>query len=336
MTSYKDAGVDRDEAKRAVARMRSSVRQSSRVLAGIGAFASVVTLPKGMQQPVLISATDGVGTKLSIASDLDDLSGIGQDLVAMCVNDLLTQYAQPLFFLDYIATPQLNAEKVANVVKSIDNACTEVGCELVGGETAELVGVFQKNRFDIAGFVVGVAERDALPNKAKLKPGDVLLGLPSSGVHANGLTLARMAIETAGYSDTIVNQMLHELLVPTRLYHQQVATTRQLDGVHAMAHITGGGLEENIRRALPEGLRPKLNWDWSEPKIFQDIAETVHVEQHEMRCTFNMGVGFVMCVAAENLNAVMDALSKVDVPFIIGSIESIAEPTDQALSQPSS
>jgi len=256
---------------------------------------------------VLVAATDGVGTKVLIAEAMGRYDTVGIDLVAMSVNDLLTTGARPLFFLDYLATGRLEPEKAASLIEGVAAGCRLAGCALLGGETAEMPGMYPGGDFDLAGFAVGVVERDAIIDGSRVSEGDALIGLPASGIHSNGFSLVRKVLESAGvsYSDRLEGAgpgpVGGRLLVPTEIYAPQVAALLQECDVHAMAHITGGGLPENLPRVLPDGLAARVDRSsWLKPRLFGSIQRLGNIEEAEMFRTFNMGIGFVVVVAAED------------------------------------
>lgn len=304
--TYREAGVDIDAANRAVELMRAAVRRTFRpgVLADIGGFGGLFALPPGKyREPVLVAGTDGVGTKLRVAFLMDRHDTVGIDLVAMCVNDILAQGAEPLFFLDYLAVGRLVPEKVAAIVAGIAAGCREAGCALIGGETAEMPGFYAPDEYDMAGFAVGVVERGRLVDGSAVQAGDVLLGLASSGLHSNGFSLARKCFfELAGYGvDDFLPELGRtvgeELLLPTRIYARPVLEALERFQIRGMAHITGGGLVENIPRMLPPGLTAIVEaGSWPVPPVFRLLREIGGVAEGEMRRTFNMGIGFVVAV----------------------------------------
>ena len=318
--TYKDAGVDIDAGNRSVELIKDSVKATYRpeVLGDLGGFGGLFALEAvtKYEEPVLVSGTDGVGTKLRLAFMLDKHDTIGQDAVAMCVNDILVQGAEPLFFLDYLAVGQLDPEQVAAVVKGVASACKESGCALIGGETAEMAGFYAQGEYDIAGFAVGVVERKKLITAEKVREGDVLLGLPSSGVHSNGYSLVRKIVfEHKGfkgdeYIEELGKTIGEELLTPTRLYPRSVLPLLREFDLHGLVHITGGGFYENIPRALPEGLAVEIDAEaWQMPPIFRLLQEWGNVDWHEMYRTFNMGIGMVLLVAADEAEAVQGKLA---------------------------
>lgn len=315
--SYRDAGVDIDAGNALVERIKPAAAATARpgVIDALGGFGALFDLKAaGYDDPVLVAATDGVGTKLRIAIDTGHLDGIGQDLVAMCVNDLVCQGAEPLFFLDYFATGKLSVDEGARVVESIARGCKAAGCALIGGETAEMPGMYHDGDFDLAGFAVGAMQRGtALP--ANVAEGDVLLGLGSDGVHSNGYSLVRKVAERAGlnWSDAAPfadGALGAALLVPTRLYVKPALAAIRAGGVHALAHITGGGLTENLPRVLPKDLGADIDLSaWALPPVFRWLAEAGGIDQAEMLKTFNSGIGMVLVVAADRANALADLLT---------------------------
>lgn len=305
--TYAGAGVDIDAGNALVERIKPAAAATTRtgVMEGLGGFGALFD-PRaaGFDDPVLVAATDGVGTKLRIAIDTGELDGVGIDLVAMCVNDLVCQGAEPLFFLDYFATGKLSVDEAARVVTGIAEGCKRSGCALIGGETAEMPGMYGPGDFDLAGFAVGAMERGtALPRD--VAAGDVLLGLASDGVHSNGFSLVRKVAEQAGlaWSDPAPfaeGPLGAALLVPTRLYVKPVLAAIRVGGVHAAAHITGGGITENLPRVLPKGLGADIDLGaWSLPPVFGWMAETAGIEVTEMLKTFNAGIGMILSVAAD-------------------------------------
>jgi phosphoribosylformylglycinamidine cyclo-ligase len=300
--SYKDAGVDIDAGNALVDRIKGAAKRTRRpeVLGGLGGFGALCEIPQGYNNPVLVSGTDGVGTKLRLAMDLATHDTIGIDLVAMCVNDLVVAGAEPLFFLDYYATGSLSVDTAADVVDGIARGCELAGCALVGGETAEMPGMYEGEDYDLAGFCVGVVEKSAIIDGGKVASGDVLLGLASSGPHSNGYSLIRKILEVSGadLQQSLGDRSLGEtLLCPTRIY---VKSLLQLFGqceVRALSHITGGGLLENLPRVLPDNSCARIDtssWEW--PPVFSWLREQGNVAEEEMYRTFNCGVGMVICV----------------------------------------
>lgn len=317
--SYKDAGVDIDAGNQFVENIKPFVKSTMipGVLGGIGSFAGAFELPTGYKQPVLLSGTDGVGTKLKLAIDSKKFDTVGIDLVAMCTNDLLCNFGEPLFFLDYYATAKLEVEEATDVVKGIAEGCIRSECALVGGETAEMPGMYKEGDFDLAGFCVGIAEKDELNRIEKISEGDTLIALPSSGVHSNGFSLVRkLLLEKLGMSldDDFQGKPLKDVLLePTRIYVKEFKANK--DKINALAHITGGGITENLPRVLPDNLKAVVKRDSIKVlPIFEFMAE--HVEVEEMYRTFNMGVGMVLVVNPANVDAVLENTDG----YVIGEI----------------
>ena len=302
--NYRDAGVDIDAGNKLIDHIKPIAAATKRdgVVSGLGGFGALFEIPSHYKQPILVSGTDGVGTKLKLAIDLNLHSTIGIDLVAMCANDLIVQGAEALFFLDYFATGKLDIETATDVIKGIGVGCQQAGCALTGGETAEMPGMYGKGDYDLAGFCVGVVERDKIIDGSKVAAGDVILGIASSGPHSNGYSLVRKIIEVSGASltDDFDGKSLGEtLLAPTRMYVKPLLELCKQVDVHAMAHITGGGLPENLPRVLPEGSDARIKTNsWQRPAIFKWLQEQGNVEDFEMLRTFNCGIGMAVCVAA--------------------------------------
>ncbi len=328
--AYAEAGVNVEEGYKAVQLMKEHVRStfSDRVIGDLGSFGGLFRLGT-YKDPVLVSGTDGVGTKLKIAFLTDKHDTVGVDLVAMCANDILCQGAEPLFFLDYIATGHLEAEKAAHLVSGVAEGCRQSGMALLGGETAEMPGFYADGEYDMAGFAVGVVERENLIDGSKVAAGDVLIGLPSSGVHSNGYSLVRrIFFDKAGMdvSDIIGNsgKTLGEYLIePTKLYVKPVSALLKEVDVHGMSHITGGGFHENIPRMLPEGLQAEVQESkWEKPEIFELLQSYGKLETLEMFHTFNMGIGFVIAVSADDAEKAVSVLSEAgEKPVVIGTVE---------------
>ncbi|HBS42419.1 MAG TPA: phosphoribosylformylglycinamidine cyclo-ligase, partial [Oceanospirillales bacterium] len=295
--SYKDAGVDIDAGNALVERIKSVANRTRRpeVMAGLGGFGALFELPQGYNQPVLVSGTDGVGTKLRLAMDLSMHDTIGIDLVAMCVNDLVVAGAEPLFFLDYYATGKLNVDVAAAVVEGIGAGCEQAGASLIGGETAEMPGMYEGEDYDLAGFCVGIVEKEDLIDGSKVQAGDQLIALASSGPHSNGYSLIRRVIEVSGadLSAELDGQSIAEaLMAPTRIYVKSVLKLINASKVHALSHITGGGFQENIPRVLPDNCKAVIDtnsWQW--PEVFRWLQEKGNIATREMFRTFNCGVG---------------------------------------------
>lgn len=315
---YQDAGVNIEAGRAFVNRIESLVKDTYRpgVLGGLGGFGGYFEIPEGYRQPVLVSGTDGVGTKLKLAQSLNRHDSVGIDLVAMCANDVLTSGAEPLYFLDYLATGKLDSEQLAQVVSGIAIGCREAGCALLGGETAEMPGFYPDGEYDMAGFCVGIVEKEQLLDGSQVKVGDVAIALPSSGVHSNGYSLVRKIITDGDYSwsdcPAILNgQSLGEVfLTPTQLYIQPILELRrQAIEIHGMAHITGGGLPENLPRCLGDKQSVQINYEgWETPPVFEWLAEAGNVSAEAMFDTFNMGVGFVVIVSPTDVEATLASL----------------------------
>ena len=330
---YKDAGVDVEAGRSFVNQIRQDVESTKRseVLGGLGGFGGLFEMPSGYQQPVLVSGTDGVGTKLKIAQEIGRHDTVGIDLVAMCVNDILTSGAEPLFFLDYLATGKLNSQQLAEVVKGIAQGCRLSGCALLGGETAEMPGFYQLGEYDLAGFCVGVVEKSKLLDGSLVQVGDVAIGLASAGVHSNGFSLVRKIVETGEYdwSDTPEifngNSLGAELITPTQIYVKPILDLLKTDiEVHSMAHITGGGLPENLPRCLNPKQSIEVKQDsWEVPSVFQWLAKAGKIQSEAMFNTFNMGIGFVVIVPAAQAQATLDWFESQDLSaFQIGEVVS--------------
>lgn len=315
--TYADAGVDIDAGNSLIDRIKPAAKKTARsgVMAGLGGFGALFDLKgAGYTDPILVAATDGVGTKLRIAIDTGNVDTIGIDLVAMCVNDLVCQGAEPLFFLDYFATGKLDLDDATRIINGIAAGCEASGCALIGGETAEMPGMYHDGDFDLAGFAVGAMERGAdLP--AGVVAGDVLLGLASDGVHSNGYSLVRRIVEVSclGWGDDAPftdGTLGAALLAPTRLYVKPALLAVEQGGVHALAHITGGGLTENLPRVLPDGLGATIDLtSWNLPPIFKWLAATGNMAEAELLKTFNAGIGMVLSVAAEDADAITTLLT---------------------------
>ena len=310
---YKDAGVDVEAGRSFVSQIRQDVESTNRkeVLGGLGGFGGYFQMPTGYQQPVLVSGTDGVGTKLKIARELNRHDTVGIDLVAMCVNDILTSGAEPLFFLDYLATGKLNPQQLSEVVKGIAHGCRLSGCALLGGETAEMPGFYQSGEYDLAGFCVGVVEKSKLLDGSRVQVGDVAIGLASAGIHSNGFSLVRKIIDAGNYSWSDTPEMLDgslgsELITPTQIYVKPILELLATDiEIHSMAHITGGGLPENLPRCLNGQSIEIQRGSWKIPAIFNWLAEAGNVSSEAMFDTFNMGIGFVVILPPDRAEAAL-------------------------------
>lgn len=319
--SYKDAGVDIDAGNQFVENIKPYVKSTMipGVLGGIGSFAGAFELPSGYKKPVILAGTDGVGTKLKLAIDAKKFDTVGIDLVAMCTNDLLCNFGEPLFFLDYYATAKLDVNEATQVVKGIAEGCIRSECALIGGETAEMPGMYKEGDFDLAGFCVGIAEKDELDRVSKVQAGDVLIALPSSGVHSNGFSLVRKLLleklEMSLEDDFLGKKLKDVLLEPTRIYVKEFKANK--DKINALAHITGGGITENLPRVLPENLTAVVQRSKIKVlPIFEFMAN--HVEQQEMYRTFNMGVGMILVVNPANVDAILASTDG----YVIGELKS--------------
>jgi len=329
--SYKDAGVDIDAGNALVERIKGAVKRTTRpeVMGGLGGFGALCQIPAGYKEPVLVSGTDGVGTKLRLAMDLKRHDGVGIDLVAMCVNDLVVQGAEPLFFLDYYATGKLDVDTASRVVAGIAEGCVQSGCALVGGETAEMPGMYHGEDYDIAGFCVGVVEKAKIIDGTKVQPGDQLIALASSGPHSNGFSLIRKVLEVSGQSaETLLEgkSLADHLLEPTRIYVKNLLELFKTTPVHALCHVTGGGFWENIPRVLPENTKAVIDgksWQW--PAIFDWLQQQGNISRHEMYRTFNCGVGMIVVVPAEQLQNALTQLQQAgETAWHLGEIQAAA------------
>ncbi len=325
--TYKDAGVDIDAGNALVERIKSTAIRTKRpeVLAGLGGFGSLFALPKGYEEPVLVAGTDGVGTKLKLAMDMGKHDTIGIDLVAMCVNDLIVGGAEPLFFLDYYATGKLSVDVAAAVVEGIGQGCLDSNCALVGGETAEMPGMYEGEDYDLAGFCVGIVEKSKILDGSSVRVGDRILGLASSGPHSNGYSLIRKVIEISGTSLTqdLDGRSLGEaLLEPTKIYVKSVLALLKQMPVSALSHITGGGLLENIPRVLPSRTKAVIDCSsWEMPAIFEWLKMQGNIEASEMYRTLNCGVGMVVCLPEAHVEEAKQLLSELgESVFEIGEV----------------
>ncbi|MGZ3422160.1 MAG: phosphoribosylformylglycinamidine cyclo-ligase [Polyangiales bacterium] len=338
--TYKDSGVDIDAGDALVERIKPLAARTRipEVLADVGGFAGMCRVPQGIDDPILVSGTDGVGTKLKLAFQLGAHDGIGQDLVGMCVNDVLTSGARPLFFLDYFATGKLALDTATRVVAGIARACEMSGCALLGGETAEMPGMYAPGEYDLAGFAVGVVARSKIIDGSQTRAGDVVIGLGSSGLHSNGYSLARKVVDTRGAKlDSHVMELGRSLgdalMAPTRLYAKPVRAVLEASpsvSVKAMSHITGGGLPGNLPRVLPEGLGIRLDLaSFHRPKVFDVLASLGPVEEAEMRRAFNLGLGFVMIVGHDDADRSLALLRSVgEDPRIVGEVIAVDPKTE--------
>ncbi len=332
--SYKDAGVDIDAGNRLVERIKHVAKRTSRpeVMGGLGGFGALCAIPGGYREPLLVSATDGVGTKLRLAIELGKHDSVGIDLVAMCVNDLVVCGAEPLFFLDYYATGRLDVDTAASVIEGIGRGCELAGCALIGGETAEMPGMYSGGDYDLAGFSVGVVEKSAVIDGSSVQAGDLLLGLASSGPHSNGYSLIRKIIQLRGanLAQSIDGQSLADILMaPTRIYVKSLLALQQSVEVKALAHITGGGLQENVPRVLPDTCSAVIDTSsWQRPAVFDWLAEQGNVAADEMHRTFNCGIGMILCVAPDQVQTASKLLTDAgETVFEIGEV--VARQADQ-------
>ena len=330
--TYKKAGVDISEGERFVSLISPMIKETFKpgVMTEIGSFSALFKLDvTKYREPVLVSGTDGVGTKLKIAFLMDRHDTVGIDLVAMCVNDILTSGAEPLFFLDYFATGKLKPEKASEVIKGIINGCKEAGCSLIGGETAEMPGFYSENEYDLSGFAVGVVDKERIINGSKIKEGDLIIGIASNGLHSNGYSLVRklffdlkkMNVDT--YIPDLGTTLGEELLKPTRIYVKAFMVLRDKLEIKGMAHITGGGIPGNLPRILPEGIYADIKiGSWPVPKIFELVEKIGNIPEDEMKKTFNMGIGYIMVVSEGMAEEAVSLLNKSGyTAFIIGNIE---------------
>lgn len=330
--SYKDAGVDIDAGNELVSRIKSVVRKTHRkeVKGGLGGFGALCSIPEKYNRPLLVSGTDGVGTKLRLAMDLKRHETIGIDLVAMCVNDLIVLGAEPLFFLDYYATGKLDVDVAAQVVTGIGEGCIQSGCALIGGETAEMPGMYEGSDYDLAGFCVGVVEESKVIEGTTVTEGDQIIALASSGPHSNGYSLIRKILEVSKADTAQIlgdKSIADHLIEPTRIYVKSVLKLLEKVQVKAISHITGGGFWENIPRVLPESLTAvidKTSWDW--PEIFKWLQESGNVSEHEMYRTFNCGVGLILVVNDQDVNETLETLNQLgEAAWHIGHISQLCD-----------
>ena len=347
--SYRDAGVDIDVGNQLIERIKPISKATRRpgVLDSIGGFGALFEIPTDRyESPVLVSGTDGVGTKLKLALELNKHDTIGIDLVAMCVNDLIVAGAEPLYFLDYYATGKLSLDMAEDVIKGIGEGCIQSGCALVGGETAEMPGMYDGDDYDLAGFCVGVVEKSRIIDGSKVAAGDVIIGLQSSGPHSNGYSLIRKIIEVSGADlnadfpgsspgNSTGKTLGESLLTPTRIYVKALLALLEKVEVHALAHITGGGLLENLPRVMPEGTQAVINsQSWQRPPVFDWLQENGNVENTEMYRTFNCGVGMVLCVAESDVQQTLVILAEQgEIATVIGEIQSAENSSKQNTEQ---
>jgi phosphoribosylformylglycinamidine cyclo-ligase len=331
--TYKSSGVDIDAGARVAETAKELARSTSipGVIGSIGGFAGLFQIPPGQyKDPILVSGTDGVGTKLKVAFQTDIHDTIGIDLVAMCVNDILTVGARPLFFLDYYGCQHVDVDVSRAILKGIAEGCRQAGCALLGGETAELSDMYEKGEYDLAGFAVGVVERDKMIDGSKIRGGDILVGVASSGVHSNGFSLARKALFDMGRHNCatqlpgFLKNLGEELLTPTKIYVKPVLSLLESLPIRGLVHITGGGLLENVPRVLPPGVRAGFHKNsWPIPRIFDTIQQEGNIDEEEMYRVFNMGVGLVIVIPEESALPVVKALEELgEAAYVIGRIES--------------
>ena len=327
--SYRQSGVDIDRGNALIERIKPAVRTTNRagVVSGLGGFGGLFELPwSEYSRPVLVSGTDGVGTKLKLAIQTGKHDTIGIDLVAMCVNDIIVTGAEPLFFLDYYATGKLDLDVAQSVIEGIAEGCRQAGAALIGGETAEMPGMYAAEDYDLAGFSVGLVEKSDIISPEQVKPGDILLGIASSGPHSNGYSLIRNIIKhvEADLAQPFENTTLgNALIAPTKIYVKSILALIKSINVHALAHITGGGLTENLPRVLPDYTCAKINLDaWPQPEVFRWLQENGSVEENEMLRTFNCGIGMAVCLAPQDVDAATTLLQSIgEQVFTIGQIE---------------
>ena len=337
--SYKDAGVDINAGNELVERIKPHVKRTTRpeVIGGLGGFGALCAIPTKYKEPILVSGTDGVGTKLRLAIDLKKHDTIGIDLVAMCVNDLVVQGAEPLFFLDYYATGKLDVDVASDVVKGIAEGCVQSGCALVGGETAEMPGMYHTGDYDLAGFCVGVVEKSEIIDGSQVKTGDALIALGSSGPHSNGYSLIRKVIDVAGVNPATEQldgrPLSEQVLAPTKIYVKSVLALIKQTEVHAIAHLTGGGFWENIPRVLPKNTKAVIDessWEWQ--PVFKWLQEKGNIETYEMYRTFNCGVGMVIALPQSQVETALAILKQSgENAWLIGHIESATDNEPQVI-----
>ncbi len=337
--SYKDAGVDINAGNDLVERIKEDVKRTRRpeVMGGLGGFGALCSIPSKYKEPILVSGTDGVGTKLRLAIDLNKHDGIGIDLVAMCVNDLVVQGAEPLFFLDYYATGKLDVDVAAEVIKGIAHGCEQSGCALVGGETAEMPGMYHSGDYDLAGFCVGVVEKSEIIDASKVKVGDSLIALASSGPHSNGYSLIRKVLEVSGSDAATVlldgKPLAEHLLAPTKIYVKSILQLIKHVDVHAISHLTGGGFWENIPRVLPAHVKAVIHensWQW--PTVFDWLQQQGNIDRYEMYRTFNCGVGMVITLPEKDVETALALLRQAgEQAWAIGQIEALGSGEQQVV-----
>ena len=337
--SYKDAGVDINAGNELVERIKPHVKRTTRpeVIGGLGGFGALCAIPNKYKEPILVSGTDGVGTKLRLAIDLKKHDTIGIDLVAMCVNDLVVQGAEPLFFLDYYATGKLEVDVASDVVKGIAEGCVQSGCALVGGETAEMPGMYHAGDYDLAGFCGGVVEKSEIIDGSQVKVGDALIALGSSGPHSNGYSLIRKVIDVASVNPATEQlngrPLSEQVLAPTKIYVKSVLALIKQTEVHAIAHLTGGGFWENIPRVLPKNTKAVIDessWEWQ--PVFKWLQEKGNIETYEMYRTFNCGVGMVIALPQSEVETALAILKQSgENAWLIGHIESATDDEPQVI-----
>ena len=321
---YRSAGVDIDAGEDLIQKIKSDVTltHNENVIGNIGGFAGMYRLPKEFKNPIMVACTDGVGTKVALAQEYGNLKGIGQDLVAMCVNDLIICGAKPLFFLDYYATSKLRVDEASIVIKSISKACIDSGCSLLGGETAEMPGHYIDNNFDLAGFSVGCVEEDKIISSENVSVGNLLIGIESSGPHSNGFSLIRKILNNYDGPQNFKEQIIIEALSPTLLYPKVILNILEKYQVNSMSHITGGGLRENLPRSVPKNLSVEIDSEsWQMPPIFEWLKSHGKILQHDMYRIFNCGIGLVLIVNEVDVDPIMKEISLNDLnSFIIGRV----------------
>ena len=321
---YRSAGVDIDAGEDLIQKIKSdvSLTHNENVIGNIGGFAGMYRLPKEFKNPIMVACTDGVGTKVALAQEYGNLKGIGQDLVAMCVNDLIICGAKPLFFLDYYATSKLRVDEASIVIKSISKACIDSGCSLLGGETAEMPGHYIDNNFDLAGFSVGCVEEDKIISSENVSVGNLLIGIESSGPHSNGFSLIRKILNNYDGPQNFKEQIIIEALSPTLLYPKLILNILEKYQVNSMSHITGGGLRENLPRSVPKNLSVEIDSEsWQMPPIFEWLKSHGKILQHDMYRIFNCGIGLVLIVNEVDVDPIMKEISLNDLnSFIIGRV----------------
>jgi phosphoribosylformylglycinamidine cyclo-ligase len=338
--TYKESGVDVEAGDRLVDRIKPLAARTRipEVLAGVGGFAGLCALPSGMKEPILVSGTDGVGTKLKVAIQTGRHDTVGIDLVAMCVNDVITCGARPLFFLDYFATGRLDVGTAERVIAGIARGCEEAGCALLGGETAEMPGFYADGEYDLAGFSVGVVEKSAILDGSRVRPGDAVIGVASSGLHSNGYSLVRKALERAGigWQDTPPElggqSVIDAVIAPTRIYARAAKALLAAIDVHAMAHITGGGLPGNVPRVLPPDVGVEfVRGSWPRPKVFDLVQRAGAVSEEEMLLAFNVGLGLVVVVAESDAPKALETLAaQGEQAFLVGRLVAMPGARDEA------